>query len=178
MMIYLAARYSRHPEMQGYAADLRAMGHEVTSRWILGDHELRSDGQSDTDWWAVRWAQEDWEDLLLASVVVSFTEAPGNVPGRARGGRHVEFGAALALRKLPAVQAAPDEFAEAEMRADLRALLLGLSPRQRAALLLVDLLGYPSEQAARILRVRPSTVRNLASQGRRNLRATEGARDA
>ena len=86
--------------------------------------------------------------------------------------------AAMALRRLPPVRATRDEFAEAEMRADVRQLLLGLSPRQRAALLLVDLLGYPSEQAARILRVRPSTVRNLASQGRRALRATEGARDA
>jgi RNA polymerase sigma factor (sigma-70 family) len=86
--------------------------------------------------------------------------------------------AATALRKLAPVLAERDEFAEAEMRADVRRLLLGLSPRQRAALLLVDLLGYSSEQAARILRVRPSTVRNLASQGRRALRATEGARDA
>lgn len=86
--------------------------------------------------------------------------------------------AAMALRRLAPVRAERDEFAEAEMRADVRLLLLGLSPRQRAALLLVDLLGYPSEQAARILRVRPSTVRNLASQGRRALRATEGARDA
>ncbi len=64
------------------------------------------------------------------------------------------------------------------MRADVRQLLLRLTPRQRAALLLVDLLGYPSEQAARILRVRPGTVRTLATQGRRALRATEGARDA
>ncbi len=86
--------------------------------------------------------------------------------------------AAIALRKLVPVTEGRDEFAEAEVRADVRSLLLGLSPRQRAALLLVDLLGYPSEQAARILRVRPSTVRNLASQGRRALRATEGARDA
>jgi RNA polymerase sigma factor (sigma-70 family) len=86
--------------------------------------------------------------------------------------------AATALRRLAPVRAERDEFAEAEMRADVRALLLGLSPRQRAALLLVDLLGYPSEQAARIMRVRPSTVRNLASQGRRALRTTEGARDA
>ena len=52
------------------------------------------------------------------------------------------------------------------MRADVRQLLLRLTPRQRAALLLVDLLGYPSEQAARILRVRPGTVRTLATQGR------------
>jgi len=86
--------------------------------------------------------------------------------------------ATMTLRRLSPIRTDRDEFAEAEMRADVRALLLSLSPRQRAALLLVDLLGYPSEQAARILRVRPSTVRNLASQGRRALRATEGARDA
>ena len=51
-------------------------------------------------------------------------------------------------------------------------------PRQRAALLLVDLLGCPSEQAARVLCVRPSTVRALATQGRRAIRATERDRDA
>jgi RNA polymerase sigma-70 factor (ECF subfamily) len=86
--------------------------------------------------------------------------------------------AKVALRRLTPVRTERDEFVEAELRADVRILLLGVSPQQRAALLLVDLLGYPSEQAARILRVRPSTVRNLASQGRRALRATEGARDA
>jgi len=85
--------------------------------------------------------------------------------------------ASMAVRKLVPVAESPDAFEEAEMRADVRQLLLGLTPRQRAALLLVDLLGYPSEQAARILRVRPSTVRSLATQGRRALRA-EGARDA
>ena len=86
--------------------------------------------------------------------------------------------AAVALRKLAPVTTEADAFAEAEMRADVRRLLLGLTVRQRAALLLVDLLGYPSEQAARILRVRPSSVRALATQGRRALRAKEGARDA
>jgi len=64
------------------------------------------------------------------------------------------------------------------MRADVRALLLEVTPRQRAALLLVDLLGYPAEEAARILSVRPSTVRALATRGRRVLRTTEGSRDA
>jgi RNA polymerase sigma-70 factor, ECF subfamily len=86
--------------------------------------------------------------------------------------------AAIALRRLVPVVEERDLFAEAEMRADVQRLLLGLTVRQRAALLLVDLLGYPSEQAARILRVRPSTVRALATQGRRALRAKEGARDA
>jgi RNA polymerase sigma factor (sigma-70 family) len=86
--------------------------------------------------------------------------------------------AAIALRRALPAREERDVFAEAEMRADVRQLLLGLTPRQRAALLLVDLLGYPSEQAASILGVRASTVRALASQGRRALRATEGARDA
>jgi RNA polymerase sigma-70 factor (ECF subfamily) len=85
--------------------------------------------------------------------------------------------AAMAVRKLLPITEPPDAFLEADMRADVRQLLLGLTPRQREALLLVDLLGYSSEQAARILRVRPSTVRSLATQGRRALRA-EGARDA
>lgn len=86
--------------------------------------------------------------------------------------------AAMAVRRHVPGPEMRDGFVEAEMRADVRAMLLSLSPRQRAALLLVDLLGYGSEQAARILRVRPSTVRNLASQGRRALKQTEGARDA
>jgi RNA polymerase sigma factor (sigma-70 family) len=86
--------------------------------------------------------------------------------------------AALAIRKLVPVPENRDEFIDAEMRADVRQLLLEITPRQRAALLLVDLLGYPSEQAARILRVRPSTVRALATKGRRALRQMEGARDA
>lgn len=85
---------------------------------------------------------------------------------------------AMAVRKVLPVVEERDVFLEAEMRADVRQLLLGLTPRQRAALLLVDLLGYPSERAARILGVRPSTVRALATKGRRALRATEGARDA
>lgn len=86
--------------------------------------------------------------------------------------------AAMAIRKVIPVKEERDAFAEAEIRADVRALLLGLTSRQRAALLLVDLLGYPSEQAGRILGVRASTVRALATQGRRALRATAGARDA
>jgi RNA polymerase sigma factor (sigma-70 family) len=86
--------------------------------------------------------------------------------------------AATAVRRVIPVPEPRDVFLEAEMRADVRALLLGCTPRQRAALVLVDLLGYPSEQAARILRVRPSTVRVLTSKGRRALRAMEGAPDA
>ncbi len=86
--------------------------------------------------------------------------------------------AATALRRVSPMVEVRDEFTDAEMRADVRRLLLGCTPRQRAALVLVDLLGYPSEQAARIMGVRPSTVRALATQGRQTIRGAEGARDA
>lgn len=42
-------------------------------------------------------AQEDWDHMLAADCVVSFTE-PKDTSSR-RGGRHVEFGGALALGK-------------------------------------------------------------------------------
>jgi len=99
MKIYLAARYARHVELQSYAKDLERRGHHITSRWIRGDHELRADGEAETERWAPVWAQEDWEDLCAATCCISFTEAPGETPGRARGGRHVEFGVAVALDK-------------------------------------------------------------------------------
>jgi RNA polymerase sigma factor (sigma-70 family) len=89
---------------------------------------------------------------------------------------------AMAVRKVLPTPESRDVFLDAEMRADVRQLLLELTPHQRAALLLVDLLGYSSEQAARILGVRPSTVRALATKGRRALKETaketKGARDA
>jgi RNA polymerase sigma factor (sigma-70 family) len=86
--------------------------------------------------------------------------------------------AAVAIRKPSPVAEHRDEFNDAEMRADVRRLLLALTPRQRAALMLIDLLEYPSDQAADILGVRASTVRSLATQARQAMRATEGVRDA
>lgn len=99
MKFYLAARYSRFPEMQLYAKDLERLGHHVTSRWIHGDHDIRSNKESDADDWMTLWALEDWKDLWNAACCISFTEPPGDIPGRSRGGRHVEFGAALAMGK-------------------------------------------------------------------------------
>lgn len=97
MLIYLAARYARRAEMAGYARELDAMGYHVTSRWIHGSHEL-DDHPAPAE--RARLAAEDLEDLLAADVVISFTEQPRaalDKPGH--GGRHVEFGLALALGK-------------------------------------------------------------------------------
>lgn len=86
--------------------------------------------------------------------------------------------AAMALRKVTPIREDRDAFLDADMRTDVRRLLLGLTTRQRTALVLVDLLGYPSEQAAEIMHVRASTVRALATKGRRTLRTAEEAPDA
>jgi RNA polymerase sigma factor (sigma-70 family) len=75
-----------------------------------------------------------------------------------------------AARRLVPVASSHDPFDEVNLREDVRRMLLGLSPRQRAALALLDLYGYGSQEAARIMGIRPSTVRALATQGRAVLR--------
>jgi nucleoside 2-deoxyribosyltransferase len=92
MKIYLAAKYSRREEMQRYANQLAARGHQVTSRWIHGDHE--GDGYMAR---AARFAQEDLDDLAEADCLIQFVES---ARAETRGGNHVEFGYALATGKL------------------------------------------------------------------------------
>lgn len=96
--VYLAARYSRYLEMQGYRAELEAMGFEVTSRWINGDHQVPEDVHAEArQAERIRFATEDYEDLVAANIVVAFAEEPRKT--LTRGGRHVEFGIALATGK-------------------------------------------------------------------------------
>lgn len=98
MKIYLASRYSRHPEMRAVRDDLKAIGHEVTSRWIEGDHEMLEGVSTQAhDLERIRYAEEDSDDLRAADCVIAFTEEPRTTA--TRGGRHVEFGMALALGK-------------------------------------------------------------------------------
>jgi RNA polymerase sigma factor (sigma-70 family) len=78
-----------------------------------------------------------------------------------------------ARRRIP-LGVVHDPFDEVELREDVRQMLLALTPRQRAALLLLDLYDYDSGEAARIMGIRPSTVRALATQGRAVLRASGG----
>src|SRR5690348_18244183 len=93
--IYLAARYSRHPEMQAYALALQAHGYYITSRWIWGNHQVQDDGVTlpGTDEQVLGFALEDWQDVTEADIVISFSEKPRSSPNR--GGRHVEHGIAL-----------------------------------------------------------------------------------
>jgi RNA polymerase sigma factor (sigma-70 family) len=63
-----------------------------------------------------------------------------------------------------------DEFEAADARSVVGEALVHLAPRQRAALVLTELLGYSSEEAGEILGIRAVTARVLASQGRAAMR--------
>lgn len=99
MKIYLASRYSRRDEMRGIASRLRAVGHEITSRWLETDWVNRSaDGVSMAPpEYRAEYAVIDLADVAAAECVVNFTEP--ELPNPGRGGRHVEFGYGLALGK-------------------------------------------------------------------------------
>lgn len=96
---YLAARYGRRLELADYADQLRALGHQVTSRWLLGQHQaddLEVDTGGDVHQvpeLARRFAEEGVEDVTFADVIVAFSEPPHS--WASRGGRHVEFGMVL-----------------------------------------------------------------------------------
>lgn len=85
--------------------------------------------------------------------------------------------AKLALRKTVSEEFARDEFASVEDRSIVARALAELAPRQRAALVLTELIGFSSEEAGTMLGVRPGTVRSLASQGRAALKRCVEADD-
>lgn len=78
--------------------------------------------------------------------------------------------ARLALRTAIGSDPPVDAFASAENRISVSSALGSLTRKQRAALVLTDLLGYPAEEAGRMLGVRGSTVRSLSSTARAVLR--------
>lgn len=109
MKIYLAARYSRREELCAYREQLQSIGHTVQARWLDGGHQISDEGQpigdhgeklveSGDDLRAAvlreKFARDDWEDVNAAECVINFTEPPRSKANR--GGRHVEFGIALA----------------------------------------------------------------------------------
>lgn len=118
--VYLAARYSRRLELCAYREQLENMGFLVKARWLNGEHQLANDGTPIGEDGAnlvegklrpgehlsqlevserasslrAKFAQDDWEDVSTARIVISFTEPPRSKANR--GGRHVEFGIGLA----------------------------------------------------------------------------------
>jgi len=64
-----------------------------------------------------------------------------------------------------------DAYEEADLRDSVLRALDKLGRRQRAAIVLTDLLGYDSAEAGRLLEIKATTVRSLAAEARAILRS-------
>jgi RNA polymerase sigma-70 factor, ECF subfamily len=78
--------------------------------------------------------------------------------------------AAVAVRRVFGQPPADDQMAEVEARDSVVRALAPLPTRQRAAVVLMDVLGLSSEQAGAALGIQAVTVRVLAARGRATLR--------
>lgn len=112
---YLAGRYSRREELAGVRDVIEGFGGVVTSRWLDGDHQVDDegvpigedgaalvedghvDGHARAAALRASFATDDVEDVARADVLIVFTEPPRS--STSRGGRHVELGLGLGLRK-------------------------------------------------------------------------------
>lgn len=101
MKFYLCARYSRRDELRTVRTRLEAIGHQTTSRWLDTDWEgiERQDkvySSAAPPEYREEYACKDMGDVAACDCLIAFTEEPRS---GGRGGRHVEFGAAIALNK-------------------------------------------------------------------------------
>jgi nucleoside 2-deoxyribosyltransferase len=88
MRVYLAAPYADRERMETIARRLQSKGIEITARWVFGNEEgLTRPAIADMD----------LADVDACDTLVSFT-FPRGTPSTG-GGRHVEFGYALARGK-------------------------------------------------------------------------------
>jgi RNA polymerase sigma-70 factor, ECF subfamily len=78
---------------------------------------------------------------------------------------------ALAARRMIGLTTADDSIAMIDEQDAVVRSLEPLSPRERAAVVLIDLLGYSSEEAGQMLGIRSSTVRTYVERAHRDLKA-------
>lgn len=84
MKVYIAAPYPMREEAIALMLQLETAGHEVTSTWLKSPDEMKDE-----------YARLDLADVARADALVAFNPAGWEEKGT--GGRHVEFGYALAL---------------------------------------------------------------------------------
>ena len=78
----------------------------------------------------------------------------------------------LTMKRAVGMASPPNEYAAVEARSVAASVLGQLPPRQRAALVLTEGLGYSAEEAGRLLGIKGSTVRALRYQARSALSGT------
>jgi RNA polymerase sigma factor (sigma-70 family) len=86
--------------------------------------------------------------------------------------------AMLAVRRTVGLTPSNDEFSDADDRQVVRHVLAALPPRQRAALVLTELLGFTSKEAGDALGVTDATIRSLTRHGRDAFRQVMEVEDA
>jgi len=90
MKIYLAAQFKEQKLMKEWRELLRQSGHYVTSRWLEVSESTEKNNAIDE-------AFKDLYDIRMAEIIISHTLKRGDL--FTGGGRHIEFGFALALEK-------------------------------------------------------------------------------
>jgi nucleoside 2-deoxyribosyltransferase len=97
MKVYLASRYPRRKELSALVPLLKEHNISVTSRWLNETLSPNTTLHEVSPAFCLETALIDLEDIDRADTIVFFSEDP--LIGTPRGGRHVEFGYALAKGK-------------------------------------------------------------------------------
>lgn len=104
---------------------------------------------------------ERWDRVREMDRPTGYLHRVGMNAWRSRSRRLVR-----AARNVVTPNESEDAYSAADLRDELVRAIRDLTPRQRAGLVLTELLDQPSEEAALQLGVTPSTVRNLVAQAR------------
>lgn len=98
LKVYIAARYSRKEEMKEQVAKLQDNGFEVTSTWMTETHDGSVQLADISPVALLSYARRDLKEVDDADVLLFYSESDQSY--NRRGGRHVEYGYALAKDKL------------------------------------------------------------------------------
>ena len=96
MKVYIASRFERKDEMKSLSKILPGFGIHVQSRWLDETISPTSQLSDITPVYAKEQAGYDLEDIDSVDTLLFFADP---VPLTVRGGKHVEFGYALAKGK-------------------------------------------------------------------------------
>lgn len=95
MKFYISARYGRKEEARALALEIQGLEHTITSLWLW---QVESEmGYAEGNAQTIKFARRDVQEIDDCDVFVALSEVPENPWGR--GGRHVEFGAAMRIKK-------------------------------------------------------------------------------
>lgn len=86
--------------------------------------------------------------------------------------------AMLSVRRTVGLAPSNDDFSDADDRQIVRRILATLPPRQRAALVLTEMLGFTAKEAGDVLGVTDATIRSLTRHGRDAFRKVMEVEDA